>query len=104
MSDAYRIIILREASANISEIHAHIEQTSPQNAAPVVRKLIEAIDSLEQFPHRYKVHVSNSKPERVVHSVPVPPFIIYYRVIERNRAVEVMTIRHGARRQPQRFS
>jgi len=35
--------------------------------------------------------------------MPVPPFIIYYHIIDQRRAVEVMTIRHGARRQPRRF-
>ena len=42
MTDAYRIIILPEASANITDIHTHIEQTSPQNAAAVVRKVRSA--------------------------------------------------------------
>src|SRR5437762_4309294 len=103
MPDTYRITILPEAGNNLESIHEHIEKDSPQNAVTVSRKLLDAIDSLEQFPHRYKVHTSSKNPDRVVHSMPVPPFIIYYRVIERNLAVEVMTIRDGARRQPRRF-
>jgi plasmid stabilization system protein ParE len=35
--------------------------------------------------------------------MPVPPFIIYHRVLESERIVEVLTVRHGARRQPRRF-
>jgi plasmid stabilization system protein ParE len=35
--------------------------------------------------------------------MPVPPFVIYYRVLEAERIVEVLTVRHGARRQPRRF-
>ena len=104
MPDTYRIIILPEAADNLESIHTHIELDSPQNAVAVSRKLLEAVDSLELFPHRYKAHTSSKNPDRVVHSMPVPPFIIYYRVIEHNLAVEVMTIRHGARRQPRRLS
>ncbi len=103
MLETYRIIILPEAAANIESIHEYIKEDSPQNAVTVSRRLLEAIASLDQFPHRYKVHTSSKNPDRVVHSMPVPPFIVYYRVIERNRAVEVMIIRHGARRQPRRF-
>jgi len=103
MADIYRIIILPEAANHLEEIHGYIERDSPQNAVTVLRKILAAIDSLDRFPHRYKVHVSNKNPDRVVHSMPVPPLIIYYRIIERHQVVEVMTIRHGARRQPPRF-
>lgn len=103
MAERYRIIILPEASADIEGIFHYIEQNSPQNAAAVARKLVGAIDSLALLPHRCKVHVSHRTPERVVRSIPVSPFIIYYRIVERNDAVEVMTIRHGARRQPRHF-
>jgi plasmid stabilization system protein ParE len=33
----------------------------------------------------------------------VPPFIIYYRITEKPATVRVLTVRHGARRQPRRF-
>ena|ERR1041385_6823497 len=103
MPDRYRIIVLLEASNDLTAIFDYIEQHSPQNAVTVARRLVDAIDSLDRFPHRCKIHVSNSDPQRVVHSMPVGPFIIYYRVLEARGAVEIMTIRHGARRQPRRF-
>lgn len=103
MPDYHRIVILPEAFENLAGIYDYIEKDSPQNAIVVARKLIEAIDSLELFPRRYKVHVSSRIADRVVHSMPVPPFIIYFRVIDAEQVVEVMTIQHGARRQPRRF-
>jgi plasmid stabilization system protein ParE len=33
----------------------------------------------------------------------VPPFIVYYRTDDKRRSVRILTIRHGARRQPKRF-
>jgi plasmid stabilization system protein ParE len=103
MEEGFRISILAEASSDLTAIFAYIENRSPQNARAVVAKLIDSIDSLARFPHRYKVHFSSLNRNRIVHSMPVPPFIIYYRVIEVHRVVEAMTIRHGARRQPRRF-
>jgi plasmid stabilization system protein ParE len=60
-------------------------------------------DSLDRLPHRCKVHRSNRNSTRVIRSLPVPPFIVYYRIIEADRVVEVITVRHGARRQPRSF-
>jgi plasmid stabilization system protein ParE len=84
-------------------IFDHIERDSPQNAPAVIEGVINAIDSLAQFPHRYKVHQSARHPDRVVRSMPVPPYVVYYRVIDQHSVVRVLTVRHGARRQPRRF-
>jgi plasmid stabilization system protein ParE len=35
--------------------------------------------------------------------MPVSPFIVYYRVDDKRGAVRILTVRHGARRQPQRW-
>ena len=103
MPDLYRVIILPRALADLQALFAYIQQHSPQNAADVARLIVQAIDSLEQFPHRYEVHASSRDPSRVVRSMPVPPYIVYYRIDEQRRSVRVLTIRHGAWRQPRRF-
>ena len=69
----------------------------------MAEQLVAAINSLEQLPYRYKVHRSYKDPKRVVRSMPVPPFVLYYRVNDAHRPVEVLTIRHGRQRQPRRF-
>jgi len=103
MPGSYRVRLLPEASADLRGIFDYIELDSPQSATAVARMLIDAVDSLAEFPHRYKVHRDTHQPRRVVRSMPVPPFILYYRVDDATRLVEVLTIRHGARRQPKRF-
>lgn len=103
MPDRYRVVILPEAGANVQAIFRYVEQHSPQNAVRVAATLVHAIDSLEFLPRRHKVHASSRDPRRVVRSMPVPPYLIYYRVVERDKVVEILTIRHGSRRQPRRF-
>jgi toxin ParE1/3/4 len=103
MAHRYRVIILPRASADLQELFEYIERQSPQNASGVARQIIDAIDSLEELPHRYEVHASSRDPSRVVRSMPVPPFIVYYRTDEKRLSVHILTIRHGARRQPKRF-
>jgi plasmid stabilization system protein ParE len=103
MPAAYRVIVLPEAFEDLDRIIDYIKQQSPQNAARVIERLWVATQSLAILPYRYKVHRSNRDPGRTVRSMPVPPFIVYYRVVEAHRTVRVLTVRHGSQRQPRRF-
>jgi plasmid stabilization system protein ParE len=103
MGDRYSLRIMPEAAANLVSIHGYIERESPQNAALAAERLIAAIDSLQDSPLRFKVHQSRRDPTRTVRAMSVPPWIIYYRVRTRDLVVEVLTVRHGARRQPRKF-
>jgi len=100
MPDAYRVILLPEAFDDLDAIVDYIEHESPKNAALTVERILRAAQSLSQLPHRYKVHRSKKQLDRTIHSMPLPPFIIYYRIIEQPPTVRVLTIRHGARRPP----
>jgi plasmid stabilization system protein ParE len=99
----YRIILLPRASNDIAAICSYIEQDSPQNAAIVAQSLMDAIDALEILPHRYRVHEHRRDPALTVRCMPVPPFLVYYRVDDMRQAVRILTVRHGHRRQPRRF-
>jgi plasmid stabilization system protein ParE len=103
MMDHYRVIIEPRASHDIVAICEFIEKSSPQNASSVAKSLFEAIDSLEILPHRCKVHQFRQNPAMIVLSMSVPPFIIYYRIRERESLVKILTVRHGARRPPGRL-
>ena len=103
MPDRYHVKVMPRASGDIVSICAYIEQDSPQNAALVAQEILDSIDSLSLFPQRYKVHEHRKDPSKTVRSMPVPPFVVYYRIIERLAAVEVLTVRHGSRRRPGRL-
>ena len=103
MPDRYRIRLTKRALSGIEEIHHYIAANSPQNAALVVTELLEAIDRLELFPNRYPVYQGRRQPSQSVRRMPVPPFLVYYRVNDSIKAVDIISVRHGARRQPRRF-
>jgi plasmid stabilization system protein ParE len=100
----YRILFSARAAADLASIHQYIEQDSPQNATSVAAELVDAIDGLELLPHRYAVYQGRGSPGREVRRMPVPPFLIYYRVDDAKGSVGVITIRHGKQRQPRRFA
>ena len=103
MQRLYRVIVSPEAIRNLDAILVWMKRDSVQNALTVFDSLWQATQSLQRFPHRYKIYRQNRKSQLVIRSMPVPPFVIYYRVIERFTTVRVLTVRHGARRQPRRF-
>lgn len=98
MLPTYRIILSPEAASDLQSIHEYISQDSPDNAAKMVARLLDAISSLENLPHRTVVEHQSKKITRPVRSLPVKPYIIYFRVLEEQQAVMIHSVRHGARR------
>ena len=76
MPDRYRVIITPRAAADLDNIHVHIAEDSPHSATAVAGAIIDAIDSLEAFPHRYRVYQGRLKPSQTVRRMPVPPFLV----------------------------
>ena len=103
MPETYRVIVLPTALDDLDHITEHIKRDSPQNALGVFNRIWPACQSLSAFPNRYAVHQHRRDPAKKVRSMPVPPFIVYYRVDESQKTVRLLTIRDGRRRQPQRF-
>jgi plasmid stabilization system protein ParE len=54
MADTHRVLITADALADLQAIAAHIRRDSPQNAAAVAERIIDAIDSLESMPTRFR--------------------------------------------------
>src|SRR5207302_3208854 len=100
MPQRYRIRLTQRALFDLEEIHANIAQDSPQNAASMIKKILDAIDLLEIFPHRTVVQRQTAKLKYPVRSLPVRPYVIYFRVIDDEGVVVIRHIRHGARRPP----
>jgi toxin ParE1/3/4 len=100
MPDRYFVRITPRALADLRGIFNYIRADSPQNAAEVIRRILDAIDGLDVFPHRYDVPRVNPPKGRKVRSMPVRPYLVRYRIDERKKAVYILRIRHGARRRP----
>ena len=66
----------------------------------MIEKILDAIDLLEIFPHRTIVQRQTPRLKHPVRSLPVKPYVIYFRVIDEDRVVVIRHIRHGARRPP----
>jgi plasmid stabilization system protein ParE len=84
-------------------IFDYIEEHSEQNAPRMVEQILNEIDGLTRMAMRFKRVGRSKKRGSPVHAMVVHPYIVYYRVEEAERMVFVLSVRHGARRQPRRF-
>ena len=103
MPATYSVIVVPRAFSDLDEILDYISKNSRQNAVTTVDRLWRAMQSLALLPHRFKVHEGRKDPEKAVRSMPVAPFIVYYRVDDERQVVRIIHVRHGHRRQPRRF-
>lgn len=103
MPPAFHLILSPEAAANLQEIHEHISKNSPRNAGRMVARILDAIGALEDFPLRNVVEHRSKKLKYPVRSIVVRPYLIYFRVIESQHIVRILTVRHAARQRPVRF-
>jgi plasmid stabilization system protein ParE len=93
MAQTFRVILLPKALHDLREIARYIRRQSPQNAALVVERIVDMIDSLASMPQRYKQVGKSRKLGSSVHAVVVRPFIIYYRIDA--EVVHVLNVRRG---------
>ena len=104
MEEGYQLIISPEAAADLEAIRAYIARDSEEYARGMVERILTSIEGLKATPHRYVLERQNKKLRFPVRSLPVRPYIVFFRVVEQDRVVRILTIRHGARRRPRRFS
>lgn len=97
-----QVMVSPRAFADFDQILDYIGQSSPGNARRVIDRLWESMHRLKDLPHRYRVVYGRAR-NGAVRRMPVPPFLVYYRVDEPTRVVRVLTVTHGARRQPRSF-
>lgn len=93
-----KLVLTDEARENMASIHAYIARDSPAAAREQIRRIASSLNSLRAFPKRSRNGRVEGTWELVI---PRTPYIAVLR--PRNRNIEVISIRHGARRWPMEF-
>ena len=100
MEERYRIVLPSRVANQLEKISAYIHRDSPQNAPEMIGRILGAIEGLKAFPYRNVAGAGGRVPVR---SLPVQSFIIFFRVQDEEGVVEILEVRHGARKRPKRF-
>jgi plasmid stabilization system protein ParE len=88
----YAVIILEEAYEDLRKIVAYISSENPRAAETLGRELLDEAMSLESLPYRG----SRVKKRRGLLKLILGQYLIYYRIQEQKKVVEIVAFKHGA--------
>ena len=91
----YRLLYSQKSLNDLDGILGHIAEEDAEAASRFGATLLGHIDLLTRFPRLGGVIRKRSRVRKLLHS----PLLVYYRVIEDKRLIEILHVRHGARKQ-----
>jgi toxin ParE1/3/4 len=97
MPDTYRIKYTRQAADQLEGVFAYIERDSPENARKLIGRILDAIESLDLFPHRFASARGAEPLGQNIRSMPVGSYLVRYHIDDHTHTVTVLSVRHGAR-------
>jgi toxin ParE1/3/4 len=95
---AYLVNITSRAERDLADLYGEINAEHSDAALEWYRDLKEAILSLEEQPNRCPVTRKSDKLRHLLYGHKPYIYRVIFRVLEKQKHVEVLHIRHGARR------
>jgi len=95
---AYLVSLTARAQRDLFALYQYIQAEDSFAADRWYRGLKRAILSLERFPHRCAVAPEDRQTRHLLYGRKPHIYRVIYRVLERKKIVEVLHVRHGARR------
>jgi len=92
----YRLRYTQKALNDLDEIIGRIAEDDTEAASRFGSSLLDHVELLARFPRMGGLIRKRRGVRKLVHS----PTLVYYRVLEEKKVVEVLHLRHGARRPP----
>jgi plasmid stabilization system protein ParE len=93
----YRLLYTQKALNDLAEILGRIAEDDAKAASRFGSSLLDHIDLLTRFPRMGGVIRKRPQVRKLLHS----PILVYYRVHDDTQVVEVVHLRHGARKPPE---
>jgi toxin ParE1/3/4 len=95
---AYLVNMTTRAQRDLARLYRQIDADNSDAALKWYRGLKEAILSLEEQPNRCPATPENDKLRHLLYGNKPHVYRAIYRVLEKQKQVEVLHLRHGARR------
>ncbi len=77
----------------------YVAERNPDAAARLGSSILKSVGRIEQFPQLGHIFYKLGRDD--VREFPVRPYRVFYRVVEQQRVVYVLTVWHGARQEPE---
>ncbi|MGH9353332.1 MAG: type II toxin-antitoxin system RelE/ParE family toxin [Terriglobia bacterium] len=95
---AYLVNLTSRAERDLTQLFGDINARNSEAATNWYRGLKGAILSLKEQPNRCPVTPENSKLRHSLYGTKPHVYLVIYRIVEKQKRVDVLHIRHGARR------
>ena len=95
----YRIQFSKDARKDLIDTYSYIKYNlqEPAIAKKLIVKIREEINKLKDNPTMYEVIKDEIIKKRVIRKIKVNNHIVFYKVEEKNKIVEIVRIMHGRR-------
>jgi plasmid stabilization system protein ParE len=97
---AYLVNITSRAARDLADLYRAINAEHSDAAKKWYWGLKESILSLEERPNRCPLRSKRERVRHLLYGYKPHIYLVIYRVREKQKHVEVLHIRHGARREP----
>lgn len=97
----YAVIMTSRAERDRAGIYEEINAENSEAALKWYWGLKESVFSLERLPHRCSAIRKKGQIRQLLYGAKPHVYLVLYRIVEKQKLVQVLHIRHGAR---QRFS
>jgi plasmid stabilization system protein ParE len=91
----YRLLYSQRSLSDLGELLGHIAEDDAEAACRFGASLLDHVDLLSRFPRLGGAIRKRSRVRKLLHS----PLLVYYRVDEDKRLIEILHVRHGARKE-----
>jgi toxin ParE1/3/4 len=91
----YRLLYSQRSLNDLDEILGYIAEDDAEAASRFGTSLLDHIDILSRFPRLGGTIRKRSGVRKLLHS----PLLVYYRLDEDKRLIEILHVRHGARKE-----
>lgn len=95
----YRIIWSPEALTHLEQLVRFVSKDNPTAAAKLGDAIIEKVLFLSNFPRLGKIFREVGL--ETLREISVPPYRIFYEINDAGRRIEILSIWHGAREEPE---
>jgi toxin ParE1/3/4 len=94
----YRLRYTQRALNDLAKIIGYIAEDDPDAASRFGSSLLDHIELLGRFPRMGAPVRKRSEVRKLLHS----PILVYYAANDDERVIEILHLRHGARKPPQK--
>jgi toxin ParE1/3/4 len=94
---SYKLQYSAEARQDLRDIYNYIalELLMPDTATKQIRRIMDAVKSLDEMPMRYSLYRNKSWNNREIRFIPVNNYIILYLPDEEKQIVNIVRIMYG---------